>query len=59
LKYGLREFNATPDAILDGVADILEFLATLPTPGEIIALRHPPSFRHASKSFLKNSKPVV
>ena len=36
---GLRELNASSQIGFAGVAEVLEFLATLPTPEEIIALR--------------------
>lgn len=39
LEFGLRELNASPDSGLVGMTDILELLAKLPTPEEIIALR--------------------
>jgi hypothetical protein len=39
IELGLRELNASPQDGFNGVAEVLEFLATLPTPEEIIALR--------------------
>lgn len=39
IELGLRELNANPQAGFNGIAEVLEFLATLPTPEEIIALR--------------------
>jgi hypothetical protein len=39
IELGLRELNATPQDGFNGIAEVLEFLATLPTPEEIIALR--------------------
>ena len=39
LKLGLRELNASPGEGFSGIADILEFLAELPTPKEILTLR--------------------
>ena len=39
IELGLRELNASPQEGFNGIAEILEFLATLPTPEEIIALR--------------------
>jgi hypothetical protein len=39
IELGLRELNANPQDGFNGVAEILEFLATLPTPEAIIALR--------------------
>ena len=39
IELGLRELNASPQDGFNGIAEVLEFLATLPTPEEIIALR--------------------
>jgi len=39
LELGLRELNASSQMGFTGAAEVLEFLATLPTPEEIIALR--------------------
>jgi hypothetical protein len=39
IELGLRELNTSPQNGFNGVAEVLEFLATLPTPEEIIALR--------------------
>lgn len=39
LELGLRELNASSQTGFAGTAEVLEFLATLPTPQEIIALR--------------------
>lgn len=39
LELGLRELNAGAQVGFAGAAEVLEFLATLPTPEEIIALR--------------------
>lgn len=39
IELGLRELNANPQNGFNGVAEVLEFLATLPTPEEIVALR--------------------
>ena len=38
LALGLREFNAIPQEGFSGMAEVLEFLATLPTESAIIAL---------------------
>ncbi len=42
LELGLRELNADTQAGLDGVADILELLAALPAPEEILKLQPSP-----------------
>ncbi|BAZ16305.1 hypothetical protein NIES4071_81810 [Calothrix sp. NIES-4071] len=39
IELGLRELNASSQTGLSGVTQILEFLAQLPTPEEILALR--------------------
>ncbi|WP_319422916.1 hypothetical protein [Pleurocapsa sp. FMAR1] len=39
IELGLRELNASSRDGFNGIAEVLEFLATLPTPEEIIALR--------------------
>ena len=38
-ELGLRELNAGGQSGYDGAADVLELLAALPTPEEILALR--------------------
>ena len=43
LELGLRELNAGGQSGFDGAADVLELLAALPTPEEILNLR--PSLR--------------
>ena len=39
LELGLRELNAGGQSGFDGAADVLELLAALPTPEEILELR--------------------
>ena len=39
LEFGLRELNATAQHGFEGTAKVLEILAGLPTPEEILALR--------------------
>jgi hypothetical protein len=39
LELGLRELNAGSQSGFDGAADVLELLAALPTPEEILKLR--------------------
>ncbi|MFM7450676.1 MAG: hypothetical protein ACKO24_19005 [Leptolyngbyaceae cyanobacterium] len=39
LELGLQELTARPQEGFTGFADVLEFLANLPTPEEILALR--------------------
>jgi hypothetical protein len=47
LELGLRELNAGGQSSFDGAADVLELLATLPTPEEILNLR--PSTRLSAR----------
>jgi hypothetical protein len=42
LELGLRELNAGGKSGFDGAADVLELLAALPTPEEILNLRPSP-----------------
>ena len=39
LALGLREWKARQGAAFSGLADVLETLASLPTPEEVLALR--------------------
>ncbi len=39
LEMGLREFHASPQKGYRGMAEVLEFLASLPSPEEILSLR--------------------
>lgn len=39
LELGLREFDAVEQVGFEGAAEVLELLASLPTPEEILALR--------------------
>ncbi|MEP0787545.1 hypothetical protein NDI42_00470 [Funiculus sociatus GB2-C1] len=56
LELGLREFNASSQTGFAGVAEILEFLATLPTPEEIIALRPSEALQAQISSLLENNR---
>lgn len=42
LALGLRELDANPSVSFSGLTEILEFLARLPSPQEILALRLSP-----------------
>jgi hypothetical protein len=39
LELGLRELNATSQSGFTGISEVLEFLAKLPTPEEVLELR--------------------
>ena len=45
LELGLREVEAQGHLEFDGAADVLEFLAGLPSPEEVMALRPSPSLQ--------------
>ena len=47
LELGLRELNAAAQSGFDGAADVLELLAALPSPEEILKLR--PSARLSAR----------
>jgi hypothetical protein len=51
LELGLREVEAQGQLQFDGAADVLDFLATLPDPSEVLALR-PSSSLQARIEFL-------
>jgi hypothetical protein len=56
LSLGLRELNAQGAAEFAGLADVLELLASLPTPDQIMALR--PSQALQDQNFPLQSLPV-
>lgn len=56
LKLGLRELNANPGAGFSGIADILEFLAELPTPEEILTLRPTPDLQTQISELLEKNR---
>lgn len=56
LALGLREMDAEEASGFKGLADILEFLADLPTPEEILALRPSPSLQNDIKNLLELSR---
>lgn len=51
LELGLREFSATAQPGFEGIAAVVEVLAGLPTPEEILALR-PSDMLHSRTSAL-------
>lgn len=58
LKLGLRELNASSEKGFVGVADILEFLAELPTPGEILTLRPTPELQTQVSELLEKNRSI-
>jgi hypothetical protein len=55
LELGLREWSATPPAF-QWSAEVLEFLASLPAPEEIIALRPSDSLRDRVRALVQKSR---
>ncbi|HLP87612.1 MAG TPA: hypothetical protein VK184_03265 [Nostocaceae cyanobacterium] len=56
LELGIRELKATSQPGFSGMAEILEFLATLPTPEEIIALRPSPELQTQITHLLEKNR---
>lgn len=55
-ELGLRELNANPQEGFTGAAEVLEFLAKLPTPEEIIALRPSATLQAQISDLLEKSR---
>ncbi len=56
LELGLREMDAEGATGFKGVADVLEFLAELPTPEQILALRPSPNLQQDIENLLERSR---
>jgi hypothetical protein len=56
LELGLRELNADTQAGFDGAADILEMLAALPTPEQILGLRPSPRLAERIADLIEKSR---
>jgi hypothetical protein len=56
LELGLPELNAADQAGFDGAADVLELLAGLPSPEEILSLRPSPSLAARVSLLLEKSR---
>ena len=56
LELGLREFNAAAQPGFPGAAQVLEFLAGLPTPEEILALRPAPELQARIEALLDKNR---
>ncbi|WP_246162564.1 MULTISPECIES: hypothetical protein [Brasilonema] len=52
LALGLREMTANPSTGFSGLTEVLEFLAKLPSPEEILALRLSPMVQAEIESLL-------
>jgi hypothetical protein len=55
LELGLRELNSTPPSY-EGLNDVLEALARLPSPDEVIALRASPALQGRVEQLLEKSR---
>ena len=56
LELGLRELNAAGQSGSDGAADVLELLAALPTPEEILNLRPSPRLAARVAELIEKSR---
>jgi hypothetical protein len=56
LELGLREMNATAQPGFVGAAQVIEFLAELPTPDEILALRPSDALQARVNALLDKSR---
>jgi hypothetical protein len=56
VELGLRELRARSDAGYSGVNSVLEKLATLPTPEEVLALRPTPPLQERLESLLEKNR---
>ncbi|NET55865.1 MAG: restriction endonuclease subunit S [Symploca sp. SIO2E6] len=58
LELGLREWNADAQAGFSGLAEVLEFLANLPSPEEILALKPSEALQQKIEDLLKKNRTV-
>lgn len=58
LELGLRELHAIAQEGFSGIAEVLEFLANLPTAEDIIALRPSESFQAQIGTLLEKNRTV-
>jgi hypothetical protein len=58
VELGLREFNTVAEEGFSGMAEVLEFLASLPTPEGIIALRPSASLQAQISNLLEKNRTV-
>ncbi|WP_287128286.1 hypothetical protein [Candidatus Cyanaurora vandensis] len=56
LMLGLRELDANPSIDFSGLTEILEFLAKLPSPQEILALRLSPTVQAEVDALLDKNR---
>lgn len=58
LELGLREWSADVQSGFSGLADVLEFLANLPTPEEILALKPSETLQQHINNLLEKNRTV-
>ena len=58
LEMGLREWNADTQAGFSGLAEVLEFLANLPSPEEILALEPSEALQTQVQNLLEKNETV-
>ncbi|MGB7520355.1 MAG: hypothetical protein WA896_12055 [Spirulinaceae cyanobacterium] len=58
LELGLRELNAANQSEFSGLTEVLEFLAALPNPEAVIALRPSKSLQEQLSNLLEKNKTV-
>jgi hypothetical protein len=58
LELGLRELNAVTQVGFSGLAEVVEFLASLPTPEAIIALRPSETLQTQIATLLEKNRTV-
>jgi hypothetical protein len=58
LELGLREWNAESEAGFSGLAEVLEFLANLPSPEEILALKPSAALQTQIENILEKNRTV-
>jgi hypothetical protein len=56
LELGLREIDASSQTEFSGASDVLELLATLPSPEQILALRASPSLQDRVSELLHKNR---
>jgi hypothetical protein len=58
LEMGLREWNAETQSGFSGLAEVLEFLANLPSPEEILALKPSEALQTQVQTLLEKNRTV-
>lgn len=56
LEFGLRSWNAAGFPEFDGTAEVMELLASLPTPQEVLALRPTETLQHRIEYLLEKNR---